>query len=240
MEHGNSPDSVASNSDVPDGDSSDPGGIREGEGLSLRQREIKRFIARYIRRNGHAPSLDEIALAVGLKGRSSVHYQLAQLIRKGHIRMRDGLARTIVVLAEGEHGEPGNIDVPLVGQAAAGTPKPGPSSRWEDAEEYYSLPEQLVGKGSLMAVRVRGDSMIDAAIADGDLVVVRRETDVSNGDIVAAMLPSDSGEWAETTIKTFKRLDGHVWLVPQNPVYEPIEGDGATILGKVVSVIRTL
>jgi repressor LexA len=108
----------------------------------------------------------------------------------------------------------------------------------EHAEDVVPLPRQLVGEGNLIMLKVVGDSMIGAAIADGDLVVVRRECDVENGDIVAAMLESSTSPEGEATVKTFKKRDGHVWLLPHNPAYAPIPGDNADIVGKVVAVLR--
>ena len=124
--------------------------------------------------------------------------------------------------------------MPLVGRIAAG----GPILADELIEDVIPLPKQLVGEGELIALRVVGDSMIGAAIADGDWVVVRRESDVENGDIVAAMIESDTSADREATVKTFKKTDGHVWLIPHNPAYTPIPGDEAKILGKVVAVLR--
>ena len=124
--------------------------------------------------------------------------------------------------------------VPLVGRIRAGVPILAD----ELVEDVIPLPRQLVGEGDLIMLRIVGDSMINAAIADGDWVVVRRESDIENGDIVAAMLESEGSADREATVKTFKKRDGHVWLLPQNPAYEPIEGDNATIIGKVVAVLR--
>jgi repressor LexA len=107
-------------------------------------------------------------------------------------------------------------------------------------EEVIPLPRQLVGEGELIILTVVGDSMIDAAIADGDWVVVRCGSDIENGDIVAAMLESHTSADREATVKTFQRQDGHVWLIPHNPAYTPIPGDDATIVGKVVAVLRRL
>ena len=108
----------------------------------------------------------------------------------------------------------------------------------ESVEDIIPLPKQLVGDGDLIMLRVVGESMIDAAIADGDWVVVRRETDIENGDIVAAMIESDTSGDREATVKTFKRVDGHVWLIPHNPAFTPLMADNAEIVGKVVSVLR--
>jgi repressor LexA len=120
------------------------------------------------------------------------------------------------------------VHVPVLGRIAAG----GPILAEERVEDVFALPKQLVGEGELFLLEVRGDSMIEAAICDGDWVVVRREQTADNGDIVAALLDD------EATVKTFKRSGGHVWLMPHNPAYEPIDGDAATILGKVVAVLR--
>ena len=120
--------------------------------------------------------------------------------------------------------------MPLVGRIAAG----GPILAEQSVEEIFPLPKSLVGEGELFMLKVSGDSMIDAAICDGDFVVVRRQPTCENGDIVAALLDD------EATVKTFKKRDGHVWLMPHNPTYEPIAGDHATIMGKVVSVLRKI
>ena len=136
--------------------------------------------------------------------------------------------------ANGDVGGQRVARVPLVGRIAAG----GPILADESIEDIISLPRQLVGEGNLIMLRVVGDSMINAAIADGDLVVVRRESDVENGDIVAATFDSDLSADREATVKTFKKSDGHVWLIPHNPAYVPILGDEAKILGKVVAVLR--
>ena len=118
--------------------------------------------------------------------------------------------------------------VPMLGRIAAG----GPILAEQNLETVFPLPQELVGDGELFMLEVSGESMIDAAICDGDYVVVRREQTAENGEIVAALLDG------EATVKTFQRRDGHVWLLPHNPAYEPIPGDEATILGRVVSVLR--
>ena len=122
------------------------------------------------------------------------------------------------------------VPVPLVGRIAAG----GPITAEQSVEEVYSLPRQFVGHGQLFMLKVSGDSMIDAAICDGDWVVVRQQNSAQNGDVVAALLDD------EATVKTFRQRDGHTWLLPQNTRYEPILGDHATVMGKVVSVFRSL
>ena len=126
--------------------------------------------------------------------------------------------------------------LPLVGRIAAG----GPILADESVEDVIPLPKQLVGEGSFIMLRVVGESMINAAITDGDWVVVRRDSDVENGDIVAAMLASENSADREATVKTFKKVDGHVWLIPHNPAYTPIMADDAVIIGKVVTVLRRI
>jgi repressor LexA len=125
---------------------------------------------------------------------------------------------------------PAPVHVPLLGRIAAG----GPILAEERYEDVFALPKQIVGEGELFLLEVSGDSMINAAICDGDWVVVRREQTAENGDIVAALLDT------EATVKTFKRVDGHVWLMPHNEAYDPIDGDAASILGIVVAVLRKL
>jgi repressor LexA len=218
-----------------------------GENLTTRQRKIIQVIEDSARRDGYPPTLREIAEATGLASTSSVAYQLSTLEKKGYLSRGSGRPRTAVVYpltgptleqraghARGGMGRHGIADVPLVGRIAAG----GPILAHELVDDIIPLPRQLVGEGNLIMLRVAGDSMIDAAIADGDLVVVRRESDVENGDIVAAMIESDTSADREATVKTFKRSAGHVWLIPHNPAYTPILGDGATIIGKVVAVLR--
>jgi repressor LexA len=238
-------------------------------GLSARQCKIVRVIEDSVRSNGYGPSLREIAEAVGLASTSSVSYQLATLERKGYLTREAGRPRTAVIKNPGQpQHQPahpqralsqqalsqqalsqqaqapalaplagrGVTRVPLVGQIAAGRPLLVD----ESVEDVIPLPKQLVGEGDFIMLRVVGESMIDAAIADGDWVVVRRETDVENGDIVAAMIESDTSADQEATVKTFKRVDGHVWLIPHNPAFTPLLADGAKIIGKVVSVLRRL
>jgi repressor LexA len=145
-----------------------------------------------------------------------------------------GLAATAPVLTR--LARRGVSPVPLVGRIAAGIP----ITAEQQVEDIIPLPKQLVGEGNLIMLRVVGESMIDAAITDGDWVVVRRESDVENGDIVAAEIDSDTTADREATVKTFKRVDGHVWLIPHNPLFAPLMADNAKIIGKVVSVLRKL
>jgi repressor LexA len=218
-----------------------------GPHLTDRQRKVLQAIEDTTQACGYPPTMREIGDAVGLASTSSVSYQLSALAKKGYLSRGPGRPRTAVVRSLGspglaEHADLADGDaeglamarVPLVGRIAAGVPILAD----ELIEEIIPLPRQLVGEGDLVALKVVGDSMIDAAIADGDWVVVRRESDIENGDIVAAMLESDASADREATVKTFKQTDGHVWLIPHNPAYAPIPGDEAKILGKVVAVLR--
>jgi repressor LexA len=215
-----------------------------GPDLTLRQRKIIEAIEDSMQRHGYAPTMREIGDAAGLASTSSVSYQLSMLEKKGYLSRDAGRPRTAVVrppadpAVQQQAGEPrADIDmrpvahVPLVGRIAAGDPILAEQS----IEDIFPLPRQLVGEGKLIMLKVVGDSMINAAITDGDWVVVRRESDIENGDIVAATI---DGVEVEGTVKTLKRSDGHVWLMPHNPVYAPILGDNAVIAGKVVAVLR--
>ena len=193
-------------------------------------------------RRGYPPSMREIGEAVGLTSPSSVAHQLATLERKGFIRRDPNRPRAIEVRSP----EPDAAGVrpdraratsarrrrtcPVVGRIAAG----GPILAEQAVEDVFPLPRQLVGDGTLFLLKVVGDSMVDAAICDGDWVVVRQQPVADNGEIVAAMIDG------EATVKTFKRRDGHVWLMPHNPAYAPIPGDEATILGRVTAVLRSV
>jgi len=217
------------------------------EELPIRQREVLDVIRTWVERFGYPPSVREIGEAVGLTSTSSVAYQLRALEQKGYLRRDPNRPRAIGVLpadvtpasvaaAAASSEEPVAIAtptaayVPVLGRIAAG----GPILAEEAVEDVFPLPKEIVGEGSLFLLRVAGDSMVDAAITDGDWVVVRQQPTADNGEIVAAMIEG------EATVKTFKRKDGHVWLMPHNEAYEPIPGDDATILGKVVAVLRRL
>jgi repressor LexA len=213
--------------------------------LTPRQGKIVRIIEDSVRSNGYGPSLREIAQAVGLASTSSVSYQLSVLEEKGYLTREAGRPRTAVIRTPQRQARPGLAElawqqgltsVPLVGRIAAGRP----ILVDESVEDVIPLPKQLVGEGNLIMLKVVGESMIDAAIADGDWVVVRRETDIENGDIVAAMIESDMSPDQEATVKTFKKVDGHVWLIPHNPAFSPLMADKAKIIGRVVSVLRRL
>ena len=216
--------------------------------LTWRQRKVLRVIRDSVQKRGYPPSLREIGDAVGLTSISSVGYQLSALERKGYLT-RDGRRPRTTELrppspavppeqghaAEAE--QPGNgpdivsrepVYVPVVSRIVPD----GPILANEQVEDVFPLPRRLVGEGTLFALRVAGDSMINAAIADGDWVVVRQQEDAEDGAIVAAMIGG------EATVRTFKRSDGHVWLMPGNRAFMPLLGDDATILGKVVAVLR--
>lgn len=207
--------------------------------LTARQQSVLNFIQRYLRDRGFPPSIREIGDAVGLSSPSSVAHQLKVLQHKGYLHRDQNRPRAVELRRPGRSGtaefSPGESEgerstpVPLLGRIAAG----GPILAEESVEEVFSLPRRLVGEGRLFMLTVVGDSMTDAAITDGDLVVVRQQDDAENGDIVAALLDE------EATVKVLRRTeDGHVQLMPRNDAYEPINGDEATILGKVVNVMR--
>jgi repressor LexA len=212
-----------------------PPGSRTAQGeLTDRQSAIVRYITETVDRQGYPPSMREIGKAVDLASTSSVAHQLMALERKGILYRDPHRPRAYRVRPSwapalgGRSAAP--VDVPLVGRIAAGTPLLAE----EMVEDVYSLPRQVVGEGDLFALTVSGDSMIDAAICDGDIVTVRRQDSADHGDIVAALLDD------EATVKVLRRQDGQVWLMPRNPSYEPIPGDQAQILGKVVGVLRLL
>ena len=179
--------------------------------------------------------------AVGLSSVSSVTHQRRRLALAGHISrdlnrpralgVHAELASTSQALADSPSIQPEETAyVPLVGRIAAGVP----ITADQQVEELVPLPRQLVGDGQLFMLKVYGESMIDAAICDGDFVVIRQQRDAENGDIVAAMLDG------EATVKVFRRRDGHTWLLPRNSAFEPILGDHAEVLGKVVAVFRSI
>jgi len=232
-----------------------PVGPPDSDGLTARQRLVLETIRSSVTNRGYPPSMREIGEAVGLASPSSVKHQLTALERKGYLRRDPNRPRAIEVMhpddsrpiqalkpADGEaesfgeeylaarDGSPTPSYVPVVGRIAAG----GPILAEQIVEDVFPLPRQLVGDGDLFLLKVAGDSMIDAAICDGDWVVVRRQPVAENGEIVAAMIDG------EATVKTLKRVDGHVWLLPHNPAYSPIDGDAAQVLGRVVSVLRKL
>ena len=235
--------------DVPEGNVREinvreiPDGPADADGLTARQRKVLEVISASVERRGYPPSMREIGEAVGLTSPSSVAHQLRSLERKGYLRRDPNRPRAIEIMSPDtgagrttydpsglRDGRPATSYVPLVGRIAAG----GPILAEQAVEDVFPLPRQLVGEGTLFLLQVRGDSMIEAAICDGDWVVVRQQPVADNGDIVAAMLDG------EATVKTLKRRDRKVWLMPANPAYEPIDGDAATILGRVTAVLRRI
>jgi repressor LexA len=203
--------------------------------LSARQISILEFIKSSSESQGYAPSMREIGDAAGLNSPASVKYQLDILEEKGFIRRDENRGRAMeVVLPDSMTGESATTDktrfIPLVGSIAAGVP----ITADQQVEETLPLPESLVGKGDLFMLKVKGESMIDAAICDGDYVVIRQQKDANNGEIVAAMIDG------EATVKTFSRKGGHIWLLPANDDFAPIDGDHCEILGKVTAVLRSI
>lgn len=204
--------------------------------LSPRQRRILEFIRSWIDQHGYPPSVREIGEAVGLVSPSSVAYQLKELERKGFLRRDPHRPRAVDIRTPADPGEdptarlhrPTPAYVPVLGRIAAG----GPILAEQVIEDVFPLPRELVGEGEVFMLRVKGDSMIEAAICDGDYVVIRRQQVAENGEIVAALIDG------EATVKTLSRRDGEVWLLPQNPAYEPIDGTDAQIIGKVTAVLR--
>jgi repressor LexA len=232
---GGSRDSPATVRDFPDG-------APDATGLTPRQRRVLEVIRDSVERRGYPPSVREIGEAVGLTSTSSVAHQLTTLQRKGFLRRDPNRPRAVDVRLPAADADTTPYDdeearraarpeaayVPVVGRIAAG----GPILAEQAVEDVFPLPRQLVGEGTLFLLRVAGDSMVDAAIADGDWVVVRQQPVAENGDIVAAMIDG------EATVKTFRRRDGKVWLQPHNPAYTDIPADQATVLGRVVAVLR--
>lgn len=241
-----------------DGTNNDNNGINASDisamSLTDRQRNIINAIQNNIKIHGFPPSFREIGEAVGLRSPSSVKHQLRTLEDKGILRINANKGRAIEILDNSiveknsnnkinkNSSRVANIsayesdsvinsrDVPLVGRIAAGAP----ITAEQHIEDVMRLPERLTGTGNLFMLEVHGDSMIDAAICDGDYVVVREQHEAVNGDIVAALLDN------EATVKTFRNDHGHVWLIPHNPAYSPIDGSHANIMGKVVTVLRKI
>lgn len=227
------------------------GPVDEMTGLTERQQKILIFLREMIETHGYPPSMREIGVAVGLASTSSVAHQLRVLERLGYVRRDPNRPRALEIFlpevlkarrtlgpADEDEGDstgigdarPAATYVPMVGTIAAG----GPILAEERVEDVLPLPASIVGDGTLFLLQVQGDSMIDAAICEGDFVVVRQQPMAENGEIVAAMLDG------EATVKTFQRKDGATWLLPHNENYSPIDGTHATILGKVTAVLRRL
>ena len=208
--------------------------------LTARQQEIWKFLTDYVDGHGYPPTVREIGEAVGLASPSTVHAHLANLERAGLIK-RDPTKPRALELRRDPRPEPARAataDVhrlPLVGEIAAG----GPLLAEENVEDYLAVPEPLARGGEEFLLRVKGDSMVNAGILDGDLVVVRREQTARNGEIVVALAGQDEGA-DEATVKRFFREEGRVRLQPENDALEPIYADHVQILGRVTGVFRTL
>jgi len=201
------------------------------KGLTVRQQRILEFIARTVRERGYPPTVREIGEAVGLTSSSSVHAQLANLERRGLLHKDPTKPRAMALEAPRTQG----VAVPVLGRIAAGSP----SLAQEDVEEYLTVPVGFVDGAEHFALRVSGDSMIGAGIFDGDLVVVRRQEDADDGDVVAAALPGPAED--EATVKRLRRTHEAILLVPENPALEPFElAPEGRILGRVVAVLRKL
>jgi repressor LexA len=212
-----------------------PDGPIDENGLTPRQTKILLAIKEAMETNGYPPSMREIGEAAGLSSPSSVKYQLEALESKGWIRRDPSRGRALEVLTPGDERfediKPERThNVPLVGRIAAG----GPILAEQNVEELFPLPASLVGEGDLFMLKVVGDSMIEAAICDGDYVVIRSQKDANKGEIVAAMIDG------EATVKTFSKKSGQIWLLPANDSYQPIDGNQAEILGVVTAVLRSL
>lgn len=227
------------------------------QALSPRRLEILAAVADAAETRGYPPSVREIATAVGLASPSTVKHHLDALEKLGLLQRASGLPRALEVSPAGlarlgretpspapapsptpvvtvevpvSHVDDTPTPIPLVGRIAAGAP----ITAEQYVEDVFELPTRLTGHGTLFMLEVHGDSMVDAGILDGDFVVIRSQSTARDGEIVAAMIEG------EATVKVLSHADGHVWLLPRNGLYSPIPGDGATLLGKVVTVLRSL
>lgn len=223
-----------------------PGDDNRNHALTERQQKILDCVHQSMESRGYPPTLREIASAVGLNSTSAVAYQLKRLEEKGCLTRDAGMPRTVV--EKSSHLQPAQersegvssvsmgassqnlVSMPWFERIAAGNPVIANLF----SESFMHLPSEMVGYGELFAIRVAGDSMVNASIFDGDYVVVRRQDDAVKGDIVAALIEE------EVTVKTFQHVDGHIWLMPQNPSYEPIPGDGCRLMGKVIATVHRI
>ena len=195
--------------------------------LTPKQQQVYDYILAFSDEHGYPPSVREIAEAVHLKSPATVHFHLKGLREAGYITQAEGKTRAITVVG-GDAGR--KNQVPLLGYVAAGSP----ILAQENIEEYLTFDTDGLS-GEHFALKVRGESMLEAGILPGDVVIVHRQPLARNGDIVVALFED------EATVKTFRReSDGHIWLYPENssPEYQPIDGEGCSILGRVVAVIR--
>ncbi|MFR9727913.1 transcriptional repressor LexA [Saccharopolyspora sp. MS10] len=213
----------------------DPFEHLDASSLPPRQQRILATIRDWVVAHGYSPSTRQIGEAVGLRSSSSVSKHLASLEEKGFLRRGEAVSRPMDVRAfltgpGSGRSDADSVTVPVVGDIAAGTP----IAADEHLDDTLTLPREFAGRGTVFALRVRGDSMIDAAICDGDTVIVRQQPEAHSGQIVAALLDD------EATVKVYRRRGGHVLLEPRNPAYEVLDGDRAVVLGVVVSVLRSV
>lgn len=200
--------------------------------LTVKQQQIYDYILSFTSEHGYPPSVREIGAAVGLKSPSTVHFHMKSLEEAGVIVKAEGKTRAITLPGTpfggvAEENDPRANRVPVVGNVAAGSP----ILAQECIEDYLTFDTNGLS-GEHFALRVRGESMLNAGILPGDLVVVHRQPEAHNGEIVVALFED------EATVKTLQRRDGHIWLLPENPAYQPIDGTNAEIIGKVVAVVR--
>ncbi len=222
-----------------------PDNPSENPELSARQVIVLQTIIDTVAEQGFPPAMRDLLNASGLSSVSSIAHQLSALEKLGYIKRGSNKARGMEVLrnvdgtfidtnsssVNASQSSQDSVSIPLLGQIAAGT---GLIAE-QNVENVMSLPREITGFGDLFMLQVRGDSMIDAGIFDGDFVVVRQQPSANNGEIVAALINDE-----EATVKTFKKRDGQVWLMPHNPDFEPIDGNEARIMGVVVTVMRKL
>ena len=203
--------------------------------LTGRQQEIWQFLTEYVGRHGYPPTVREIGEAVGLASPSTVHAHLANLERAGLLKRDPSKPRALELVGRDRAARDDSkiLSLPLVGDIAAG----GPLLAEENVEEYLEVPELLAAGGADFLLRVKGESMIQAGILDGDYVVVRKQQDARNGDVVVALAGEDESA-DEATVKRFFREDGRVRLQPENDALEPIYAQHVQILGKVIGVFR--
>ncbi|WP_133903506.1 transcriptional repressor LexA [Actinophytocola oryzae] len=206
----------------------------DASSLPERQQRILVAIRDWVVEHGYSPSARQIGDAVGLRSSSSVSKHLAALEDRGFLRRSETVSRAMDVRAflpsQSRDASGDSVPVPVVGDIAAGIP----IAAEQHMDDLLTLPRELTGRGTVFGLRVRGDSMVDAAICDGDIVVIRQQNEAHSGQIVAAMIDG------EATVKVYRRRDGHVYLEPRNPAYEVIDGDEAVVLGVVVSVLRSV
>jgi repressor LexA len=198
--------------------------------LTKRQREIFDYISRYLSRHGYPPTVREIGKAVGLHSSSTVHAHLSKLEKLGVLKRDPTKPRAMEVLVERAKRAVRPTGLPLVGQVAAGEP----ILAEENVEEYLQVPDTIGGEAGDYILRVRGESMIDAGILEGDFVVVRPAKEAKNGEIVVAMIAD------EATVKRFFKEKDHVRLQPENKAMKPIRTRDAQLLGRVVGVFRSV